>query len=351
MMTPITKIIVLTIALAACGGLARGQEIPHTILEVVFENNVEYDEDVFDVSKLASDPGITKGATAKNFLTNVTIADIVSVNGQPAKGVVFKERRLISLTPSPAPGRAIADVVRDNLQSQIFEILQQDGTPVGTLLLSGFGGNTPPPGAPLAQNASNMAIVGGTGAFLGARGQGGEYNLPGVSRARQASMSEDPSNRRANGGGGKNRWVLDVIPMEAPQILDSGEIRIPEVGFPLAGPAVFHSDFSQVTAAKPAHAGEILISLATGMGPTRPGVDPGQPFPMWPANPLQQINSPVNVTVNGQSADIINAIGWPGLVRKYRVDFRVPYGTASGLAAVQLSAAWIQGPAVNIPMQ
>ena len=147
------------------------------------------------------------------------------------------------------------------------------------------------------------------------------------------------------------RWVLHLISMEVPQILNSGEIRIPEVLLPLTGPAVFHSDLSQVTAAKPAHAGEILITLAAGMGPTRPGVDPGQPFPAWPANPLQQINSPVNVTVNGQSADVINAIGWPGLVRKYRVDFRVPNGTPSGMMAVQLSSAWIQGPAVNIPIQ
>ncbi len=108
---------------------------------------------------------------------------------------------------------------------------------------------------------------------------------------------------------------------------------------------------NRFTQQKPAHGGEILISLATGMGPTRPGVDPGQPFPTWPDHPLQQINSPVSVTVNGRSADVINAIGWPRLVARYRVDFRVPNGTASGIAAVQLSAAWIQGPTVNIPIQ
>ena len=54
-----------------------------------------------------------------------------------------------------------------------------------------------------------------------------------------------------------------------------------------AGPAVFHADFSPVTAAKPAKAGEVLIAKATGLGPTRPGVIPGQPFP---TDPIQEVN-------------------------------------------------------------
>ena len=135
--------------------------------------------------------------------------------------------------------------------------------------------------------------------------------------------------------------LLRLIPMFVPQIVITG-----------TGPVVFHSsDFSPVTTTKPAKAGEVLITMATGLGPTRPGVDPGQPFPPYPANPLQVVNSPVDVTVNGQSVGSINAIGWPRLVDTYRVDFQVPAGTASGTAAIQLSAAWIVGPSVNIPIQ
>ncbi|MBI3470113.1 MAG: hypothetical protein HY013_02000 [Candidatus Solibacter usitatus] len=115
------------------------------------------------------------------------------------------------------------------------------------------------------------------------------------------------------------------------------------------GPSVFHgADFSLVTAAKPARAGEVLILTATHLGPTRPGVDPGRPFP---PSPLQEVNSPVDVLVNGQTAEVINKIGWPGLVDNYRVDFRVPEGTAAGTASLQLTAAWIAGPPVNIPVQ
>ena len=83
------------------------------------------------------------------------------------------------------------------------------------------------------------------------------------------------------------------------------------------------SDGSLVSAAKPAKAGEILSLFASGLGPTRPGVDPGQPFP---AAPLQVVNSPVQVLVNGNSADVLYAGGYPGAVDGYQVNFRMPDG-------------------------
>jgi uncharacterized protein (TIGR03437 family) len=128
-----------------------------------------------------------------------------------------------------------------------------------------------------------------------------------------------------------------MIPLSQPQIVITS-----------SGPVIFHADFSPVTAAKPAKAREILIVQAIGLGPTRPSVDVGQPFP---TDALVQVNSPVAVTVNGQAAEVVNSIGWPGLVDTYRVDFRVPDGVTAGTVAIQLSAAWIAGPSVNIPIQ
>ncbi len=87
---------------------------------------------------------------------------------------------------------------------------------------------------------------------------------------------------------------------------------------------------------------------ATGLGPTVPSVDPGQPFPLDANLP---VNSPVAVSVNGQEAEVISAVGWPGQLDTYRVDFRVPSGLPAGTASVQLSAAWIAGSAVRIPVQ
>jgi uncharacterized protein (TIGR03437 family) len=149
-----------------------------------------------------------------------------------------------------------------------------------------------------------------------------------------ASTAEDPANRRKNGGG-RVRFVLQVIPMSAPQIVAAG-----------SGPAITHSsDSTVVTAAKPAAAGEILSVAATGLGPTRPGVDPGQPFP---SSPPAAVNSPVQVLVNGKPAEVLAAVGCPGTVDGYRVNFRVPPDVALGTATIQVRAAWIAGSAVTI---
>jgi uncharacterized protein (TIGR03437 family) len=68
------------------------------------------------------------------------------------------------------------------------------------------------------------------------------------------------------------------VPVTQPQVLAT-----------VNGPAVTHaSDGSLVTSAKPAKAGEILTLFASGLGPTQPGVDPGQPFP---ASPLQVVKT------------------------------------------------------------
>ena len=112
-----------------------------------------------------------------------------------------------------------------------------------------------------------------------------------------------------------------------------------------------HGDLSLVNNASPAAAGEVLIAVATGLGPTNPGVDPGKPFPAFPDGALLPVNSPVSVTVNGKAAKVVNAIGYPGTVDNYRVDFEVPAATAKGPATVQITAAWITGPAVTIAIQ
>jgi uncharacterized protein (TIGR03437 family) len=179
-------------------------------------------------------------------------------------------------------------------------------------------------------------VVGGTGAFLGVRGYVGSATLATALPTRQASITEDPANRRIIGGG-TLRFIMYLIPMTRPGILADS-----------ATPGVLHADFSPVTAAKPAKSGETLILRASGLGPTVPGVDLGQPFP---ADKLQAVNSPVDVTVNGQSAPVINAIGWPGTTDVYRVDFQLPGGIASGTASLQLSAAWIGSVPVSIPVQ
>ena len=338
----------VAIATALCGlaasqpGLA--QMAPATILEIDTENYVEYVDDAAtrsDPSKIAATPGVTHSA-GPPFGRIVGLADIIAVNDQPAKGLVFEWEVGVGASPTPTPGQAIADTRTLAMRYQTFQVLQNDDTPVGTIMSLGLsqpGGATvpPPPGAPLAQTSQQYAIAGGTGAFLGARGQQGQENTPQTATARVASMAEDPANRRINGGG-RIRFILHVIPMSVPQIVTTS-----------VGPAVTHSsDFTLVTASKPAAPGEILTLFATGLGPTKPGVDPGKPFL---ASPLSVVNSPIQVLVNGKAADVMAAVGFPGAVDGYQVNFRVPPDTAKGPATVQVVAAWIQGTAATIMVQ
>lgn len=133
-------------------------------------------------------------------------------------------------------------------------------------------------------------------------------------------------------------WFFQIVPAESPEIL-----ALP------AGPAIVHSsDFTLVTPDKPAKAGEILTLYASGLGPTRPGVDPGKPFP---ATGLQVVNSPVQVVVNGTAAPAMWAGGYPGAVNTYQVNFRLPDDTASGLASIGLNVAWISGSEVRISVK
>ena len=154
---------------------------------------------------------------------------------------------------------------------------------------------------------------------------------------RNASITEDPANRQKNGGG-HVVFTLYVIPMSRPKIAITPN-----------GPAITHSsDFSLISATEPAVAGEVLSLFATGLGPTRPGLRPGQPFP---SDPPAVVNSPLDVTVNGKSAEVVAAVGYPGSLDGYQVDFRLPPDTAKGTASIQASAAWISGAPVSIPVQ
>src|SRR5258708_31994815 len=159
---------------------------PAAILEIQVQNAVTYFDDLPDPSKLATAPGVSPPAT-RSFMPWIYIADIVSVNGKPAKGVVVGRGTAINLRTSPNPGQAIADTIRGDTQDDKFEIQQADGTPIGSIMASGLTAGAPPPGAPKRVAAGNNAILGGTGAFLGVRGQWSSIS----SSQRGASMIED----------------------------------------------------------------------------------------------------------------------------------------------------------------
>src|ERR1700733_12314852 len=146
---------------------ASGQTQAPAILTIDLQNYVEYQADISDTSKFATISTITPSVPAKNFFVVTIIADIVAVNGQPARGTYVGRTRPIVASPAPSPGGAIADITRTAMREHVFEIQKSDGTPVGTIMSAGFSGGPIPPGTggPSGQKG-NWAITGGTGAYL-----------------------------------------------------------------------------------------------------------------------------------------------------------------------------------------
>jgi uncharacterized protein (TIGR03437 family) len=320
-------------------------QVTITNLQIDVRNAVGYLIDTPDNTKLATDPNVTQRVPTRNFGSSVLLGDIVAVNSKPAKGLLGDRIVTINTSQNAMPGQAIADVDRSSIVELVWEIRQADGTPVGSIVALGFSGGSVsglPPGAPPTARQSDFAIIGGTGAFLGARGQAVTFqsDLSGTGAlvaSRPASATEDPANRRANGGRNTS-YLLQLVPLFVPAVVATA-----------SGPAVVHaSDSSLVTAAKPAKSGEVLTLYATGLGPTRPALEPGKVFT---ADLLQVANSPIEVTVGGQAAEVLYAGGYPGTADGFQVNFRLPSGMVPGVASLQVTAAFIQGREVSIPIQ
>jgi hypothetical protein len=321
-------------AIIVLGATASAQTPPPTILTIEMENVVQYQESFANPQKNGTSTVIEpQNTTPATFFPGTFIADIAAINGRKAKGATVARIFWVGLSPNPSGSQGIADVNRFQTMDLSLEIQQADGTSVGTIVLSGVTGGAAPLGAPKAGVTGTFAVIGGTGAFLGARGQAATIS----NTFRATSHLENPINRRTFPSG-LWKMVVQLIPM-----------RTPEVMLTATGPVIVHSvDYSYVTAANPAHPGELLTLLCSGLGPTRPGVDPGQVFT---TSPLQVASSPVAVLVNGKAGDALYAGGYPNTVDTYQVNFRIPDDTAPGMAAIQVNAAWIAGTEVRIPVQ
>src|SRR5262249_22098669 len=235
------------------------------------------------------------------------------------------------LRPNPEPGQAIADTVRALMVEFNVEILQPDGTAIGSIMATGMNGGDPPPGAPPEAERRSLTIIGGTAAFIGIRGQGAFAHQVGNNNR---SVIEDPANRRAHGGASRS-LILQLIPLARPEVIVNSD-----------GPSVFHtSDMTLVTTNNPAHSGEQLTLLAANLGPTKPSVDPGEPFTAEPPN---LVNSPIEVLVNGTATEVFSAVGQPGSVNTYRVNFKLADSLGGHKATLRLIAAWMSGGEVNI---
>jgi uncharacterized protein (TIGR03437 family) len=167
---------------------------------------------------------------------------------------------------------------------------------------------------------------------------GGQGGAAGVIRA--ASVTEDPSQRRANASPDNTQTMfLYVIPMMPPQIIEIF--------------AVHKNDLpKRVTQANPAKSGDTLILYATGLGPVRDqggnDVPIGQPFP---ANTT--VISPVTVTIGLTTVQYVpqSAQGCQGFSNGYVVELILPNFAGAVLpdtTSIQINSAWIQSAAATL---
>ena len=203
-----TLVLCLIFAASAC--LAQ---VKPTTLKVDVNNFVLYNYDTFDTTQFGTNPAATN-VMMKTYNYHISIGDIVAVNGVSAKGTLLCTHTMFVLSPTAVVGsmRAIADTRRAMVDDCSLEVLTSDGAAVGTIFTHGLFGGPPAPGAPGAIALSNMIVTGGTGAFLGVRGQAGQT---GPWTPRVASVTEDPANRRVNKGGMES-IVVQLFPMFPP---------------------------------------------------------------------------------------------------------------------------------------
>ncbi len=199
---------------------------------------------------------------------------------------------------------------------------------------------------PRGDTVGRYTATGVNHAFLLSRGRFSTIDFPGATYTGATAISSrgDILGRYRNADNVFHGFLIVgfqpacAVPMAPPQIAVTA-----------AGPAVTRaSDFSLVTASKPAVAGEVLSIFATGLGPTQPGVTPGQPVP---SSPLTVVDSLVEVRVNGRSAIVLGAYGLPGTVDGYQVNFRLSSDTGTGSVSIELSAAGVAGTPVKIMVQ
>jgi len=271
-----------------------------TVLNVDVDNYVVY-------------PGPARQDSLRNFFFNIILADVTAINDVPAKGVLVLRSHSLQLTPTPAPGAAIADVEEQVYCTFSWEFRDADGNPMGSIFGLGLIGGDPAPGAPAEADSGNVAIVGGTGVFTGVRGL--IYGA-GIENVRVAPAAEDPAKRRTNKGG-HGRFILELYPMPQPD----------------AALVVLHTDNTPVTRDRPAQRGEELILEAKGVDRSRSRGGAVKLDVLVNEKPVPSMTLPVE----------------PGA--PVRMRFRVAGDASAGSMTIQTSHAWIKGPKTQVPVR
>jgi uncharacterized protein (TIGR03437 family) len=106
-----------------------------------------------------------------------------------------------------------------------------------------------------------------------------------------------------------------------------------------------HSDFTLVDSSNPAKPGEALVIYLVGMGATNQPVPAGARSPF---NPPAQVISGIQLTVDGQPADVRFAGLTPDGVGLYQINFVVPANAGSGNLDVDIAQEGVHANATKL---
>jgi len=104
----------------------------------------------------------------------------------------------------------------------------------------------------------------------------------------------------------------------------------PEIFFYPVPAVLKNANFSLVTSANPAKAGDVLLIYATGLGQTSPPIATGGLVPPG----VLAYTAPVSVSIGGKAAAAIYSIATPGFAGLYQVAVSVPSGVTGNVPFV-----------------
>ena len=130
-----------------------------------------------------------------------------------------------------------------------------------------------------------------------------------------------------------------------PQNIDVTPVAPGTVAFADGTLVAQHADFGLVDASRPAKPGEALAMYLVGMGATTPPVPSGEAAP---SDPLAKVQADVEVTVDGQPAQVSFAGLTPGGVGLYQINFTVPQGVKTGKLDVVITEDGVPANATKL---
>jgi uncharacterized protein (TIGR03437 family) len=108
------------------------------------------------------------------------------------------------------------------------------------------------------------------------------------------------------------------------------------------------TNYNLITADNPAHAGEVIILYATGMGATNPPVATGTPAP---SSPPAQVAIAPQVSIGGTNAQVLFAGLSPGSVGLYQIDVEIPAGAGTGNVPLVMTQNGVASNTVSLPVE